>query len=72
MVGLLALAHERTCEAELASELEAILAAGELPELAELQARFMPTQTVLPSVSVSLPAAVVYDALLEAPQGLAS
>ena len=72
MVGLLALAHERTCEAELASELEAILAAGELPELAELQARFMPTQTVLPSVSVSLPAAVVYDALLEAPQRLAS
>jgi hypothetical protein len=70
MVGLLALAHERACEAELAGVLEEILATGELPDLAELQSRFMPRQTVLPSVTVSLPAAITYDALLEAPQEL--
>ena len=68
MVGLFALAHDRTCEAELAIELEAILAAGELPNLAELQQRFMPTQTMIPTITVSLPAAVTYDALLNAPQ----
>jgi hypothetical protein len=72
MVGLLALAHERACEAELAGELEAILGARELPDLAELRSRFTPKQTVLPSVTVSLPAAITYDALLEAPQGLLS
>ena len=72
MVGLLALAHERTCEAELAGELEEILAAGELPDLALLRTRFMPTQTVLPSVTVSLPAAFAYDVLLDAAAGLPS
>src|SRR5271165_6936711 len=43
MVGLLALAHDRACEAELAAALDAILDAGELPELAALQQRFMPS-----------------------------
>jgi hypothetical protein len=70
MVGILALAHERACEAELAGELEEILAAGELPDLAMLRDRFMPTQMVLPSVTVLLPAAIAYDALLDASQGL--
>ena len=69
MVGLLALAHDRVCEAELASELEAVLAAGELPELLLLQQRFMPSSLAVPEVTVSLPAAVAYDALLNAPQG---
>lgn len=68
MVGLLALAHERACEAELASELEAILATGELPDLALLQQRFTPCSVAVPDVTVSLPAAVAYDALLSAPQ----
>lgn len=67
MVGLLALAHERTCEAELARELESILAAGELPNLAGLQQRFMPSGTTVPHVEVSLPASVAYDVLLGAP-----
>jgi hypothetical protein len=67
MVGLLALAHDRTCEAELASELEAVLAAGELPDLSLLQQRFMPASVAVPDVTVSLPAAVAYDALLSAP-----
>jgi hypothetical protein len=69
MVGLLALAHDRACEAELASELEAVLAAGELPELSLMQQRFMPSSVAVPEVTVSLPAAVAYDALLNAPQG---
>ena len=43
MVGLLALAHERACEAELATALDAILDAGDLPELTALQHRFMPS-----------------------------
>ena len=67
MVGLLALAHDRACEAELASELEAVLAAGQLPDLALVQQRFTPSSLAVPEVTVSLPAAVVYDALLSAP-----
>ena len=67
MVGLLALAHERTCGAELAGELEAILQAGELPDLALLQQRFMPASIAVPAVTVSLPAAIAYDALLSEP-----
>lgn len=68
MVGLLALAHDRACEAELASELEAILASGELPDLAVLQRRFMPSSVAVPEITISLPAAIAYDALLSAPQ----
>lgn len=68
MVGLLALAHDRACEAELGMELEAILAAGQLPDLTRLQHRFMPPGTTVPMVTVSLPPAVAYDALLTAPQ----
>jgi hypothetical protein len=44
MVGLLALAHDRACEAELATALDAILDAGEVPDLTALQRRFMPTR----------------------------
>ena len=68
MVGLLALAHDRACEAELASELEAIAATGELPDLAELRRQFMPSSLAVPIVTVTLPAAVAYDALFSAPQ----
>ena len=68
MVGLLALAHDRACEAELATMLDAILAAGELPDLTSLQQQFMPASLVVPQVTVSLPAAITYDALLGAQQ----
>jgi len=68
MVGLLALAHDRACEAELAQALSAILEAGELPDLAALQQQFLPASLALPTVTVSLPAAIAYDALLGAPQ----
>jgi hypothetical protein len=42
MVELLALAHERACEAELAEAISADLDAGRLPDLAALRARFRP------------------------------
>ena len=68
MVGLLALAHDRACEAELANELQAILDAGDLPDLAVLQRKFTPQDLALPEVTISMPGAIAYDALLEAPQ----
>jgi hypothetical protein len=68
-VGLLALAHDRACEAGLASELEVSLATGELPDLALLQRRFAPSSMTVPEVAASLLAAVAaHDALLSAPQ----
>src|SRR5690242_19854714 len=42
MVGLLALAHDRACEAELAVAIEAELDAGKLPYLDTLSRRFAP------------------------------
>jgi hypothetical protein len=65
MVGLLALAHDRACEAELATALDAILDAGELPDLAALRERFEPTCTsIVPAVMVTLPPLACYDALV--------
>ena len=68
MVGLLALAHDRACEAELAGALESILDAGEVPDLSDLQRRFLPDPIAVPEVTVTLPAAVAYDALLSTSQ----
>jgi hypothetical protein len=52
MVNLLALAHERGCEAELAALLAIDLAAGQLPDLAALRERFAPDPAALPEVVV--------------------
>ena len=54
LVGLLALAHERACEGELADVLDAELRAGRLPDLKALQARFGPMTTTAPHVSFEL------------------
>jgi len=62
MVEVLALAHERACEAELAEAIAAALEAGELPELATLRQRFVPTLG-FPEVSVTLGALSAYDEL---------
>ena len=64
MVGLLALAHERACEADLAGELDRLAEAGALPDLATLEARFGPTPGRVPEVTVTLPSPTLYDALL--------
>jgi hypothetical protein len=62
-VELLALAHERACEAELAEVIAADLDAGRLPDLATLRARFRPEATPIPSVAVELASLDVYDEL---------
>ena len=49
---MLALAHERGCEADLAAALAEQLADGGVPDLASLRARFVPTATRLPAVTV--------------------
>jgi hypothetical protein len=64
MVGLLELAHERACEAELAHAIEAALDQQRLPDLAMLRQQFAPSASAIPTVTVALPAAVAYDALL--------
>ncbi len=62
MVEVLALAHERACEAELAEIIATALEAGDLPELAALRQRFVPTAG-FPAVTVTLGALSAYDEL---------
>ena len=64
MVDLLALAHERGCEAELAEALAAGLRAKDLPDMAALRARFTPDPAQAPTVVVTLPPLHSYEALL--------
>ena len=49
MVGLLALAHDRACEAELAQAIEVELDAGRLPDLDLLGRRFAPIPPPFPT-----------------------
>jgi hypothetical protein len=65
IVGLLELAAMHGLEALLAARLEALLAAGQIPELKALREEFAPRTSVSPpEVCVSIPEASVYDALL--------
>ena len=64
MVDLLALAHDRGCEADLATCLAADLAAGQLPDIAVLRSRFAPDPASLPEVVVHLTPLIAYEALL--------
>lgn len=63
MVGLLALAHDRACEAELAHAIEADLDAGRLPNLDRLHERFKPDRATIPHVAVKLAPLSAYDEL---------
>ena len=72
MVELLALAHDRGCEADLAAALVEQLADGGVPDLVPLPARFAPTATRLPAVAVNLPSIASYDALLPSMAATAS
>lgn len=67
LVDLLALAHDRGCEAELAGHLEALLDAGELPDMAALRQRFGPDPAALPHIHVPLGSLSDYEVLLERP-----
>ena len=64
MVGLLALAHDRGVEADLAVAIDAGLDAGELPDLAAMLRRFTPVATAAPEVLVILPPLAAYDRLI--------
>lgn len=63
MVGILALAHERACEAELADRLAADLDQGRLPDLPTLRAFFLPDAQAMPEVRVALTPLTAYDEL---------
>ena len=63
MVGLLALAHDRACEAALAHAIDADLDASSLPDLDRLRDRFKPDQAVIPHVAVELVPLSAYDEL---------
>jgi hypothetical protein len=65
MVDLLALAHDRGCEAELAGVLAADLEAGRLPDMAALHQRFTPDPAGLPNVVVHLVPLNAYEGLLD-------
>jgi hypothetical protein len=62
MVGLLALAHEGGCEADLA---HLLAEQGGLPDLTALRARFAPAAAAAPQVRVELPPIASYDSLLQ-------
>jgi len=64
MVGLLAIAHDQGVEGELALALDALLANGELPDLAQLRTRFTPSTASAPVVLVEIPSLSIYDGLL--------
>lgn len=66
MVDLLALAHDRACEAELALCLDKARQAGRLPDLAALRARFGPDPGSIPLVEVKLGSLDGYEILVGA------
>jgi hypothetical protein len=64
MVELLALAHDRGCEAELADQLQLGLDAGKLPNMQRLNALFAPDPAAIPGVVVQLAPLSSYEVLL--------
>jgi len=65
-VDILALAHDRGCEAELATLIAELLAAGALPDMAALRERFSPDPATLPNITVLISPLSDYNALLAA------
>jgi hypothetical protein len=63
-VDLLALAHDRGCEAELAEQLEEDLRQNRPPDLAALRALFSPPAEALPKVEVRMADLSSYDQLV--------
>jgi hypothetical protein len=71
IVALLQMAADDGIEGVLAERLEVLLAAGELPDLKRLREEFAPRVTDPPQVTIEMPAASVYDALLPSEQAAA-
>jgi hypothetical protein len=63
VVGLLALAHDRACEAELAAAIDGELDAGRLPDLDTLGRRFAPNPAAVPDIIIELAPLHLYDEL---------
>ena len=66
LVDILALAHDRGCEAELAACIEQDVRQKKLPDMAVLRARFAPRADDLPHVEVHLIELATYNSLLSA------
>ena len=64
IVALLEMAAREGVEGVLAERLDALLLAGELPDVKRLREEFAPRQIALPQVTVLIPPASCYDALL--------
>jgi hypothetical protein len=62
-VGLLALAHDRACEAELADAIQAALDGDEMPDVHRLHKRFTPDHVSIPEVTVAVTPLSAYDEL---------
>ena len=62
-VELLALAHDRACEAELAEIIDADLGSGRLPDIDLLRSRFGPSAGSVPDIEVELVPLSTYDEL---------
>ena len=65
-VELLAMAHERCCEAEIADILEADLEQKVIPDIAALRDLFAPDPERLPKVEVRLAPLSIYEGLMPA------
>jgi hypothetical protein len=72
MVDLLALAHDRACEAELAEQLTHDLDAGRLPDLNRLRGQFTPDSQALPHIVVAYTPLCLYDELATVRTGVAA
>ena len=68
IVALLEMAARDGVEGALAERLDELLAAGELPDLKRLREEFAPTKSELPQITVNIPAASSYDAMLPSQQ----
>lgn len=66
-VDLLALAHDRGCEAELAEHLEEDLRQHRIPDIPTLRALFGPSEDTLPTVKVQLADLESYNRLASTP-----
>ena len=64
MVALLEMAARDGVEGVLAERLDALLAAGVLPDVKPLREEFTPCKVELPQVTVEIPATSIYDVLL--------
>ncbi len=68
IVALLEMAARDGVEGALAERLDALLGAGDLPDVKRLREEFAPRKAELPKVTVEIPTASSYDALLPSAQ----